>query len=502
MRRAIYAALSSLRTRQQLLFAFRGAAFGLVASTGAGIILGIVRLLLDIDPPFAVRAGILAAGPVLGLLIGLLSRRSWHGAAAAVDKHYDLKDRTVTALAFANDESPTELTSLQFADAMEHLRTVEPKVVEPLRAPRAWPLSVAAFCAAVVLLAWPLTRPEAEGSPAPAPDHIIAIAQEQKAKLAALDKKLAETIQDMEDEKAGDEKKGLKDLLEKLQQKLEEMTQPGVDDKEGLAKLSEMLAEVQALANQMNVAALDGQLSSLGNALAASSPFDGAGRALMDAKLEKAAKELEKLDEVKMTPREAKALEEKLQQLAKQMGEAGQGSLGDAVADLADGLKGGKGKVGKATRQLAKKIDNAVKRKKVNDLLLAQIEDLKECKCNCQANGGPMIRMPVKSTSPSSSWGRTIAGNIEGEKSKLASNRNPQQVNGTPGADGESDIETSSTPEARQQAARAYQQRYMKFKQESDAVLESEPIPLGHRQTVKRYFELIRPSNADLPAQK
>src|SRR5262249_33059316 len=133
MRSAICAALSSLRTRQQLLFGLRGAAFGLAVSTGAGIILGIFRLLSDTDHPLAIRAGIVAAGPVLGLLIGLLSRRSWHGAAAAVDKHYDLKDRTVTALAFANDESPTELTSLQFADAMEHLRMVEPKVVEPLR---------------------------------------------------------------------------------------------------------------------------------------------------------------------------------------------------------------------------------------------------------------------------------------------------------------------------------------------------------------------------------
>ena len=28
-------------------------------------------------------------------------------------------------------------------------------------------------------------------------------------------------------------------------------------------------------------------------------------------------------------------------------------------------------------------------------------------------------------------------------------------------------------------------------------MLEGEPIPLGHRQMVKKYFELIRPSNAD-----
>jgi hypothetical protein len=63
-------------------------------------------------------------------------------------------------------------------------------------------------------------------------------------------------------------------------------------------------------------------------------------------------------------------------------------------------------------------------------------------------------------------------------------------------------METTSTPEARQQASRDYQQKYMKFRQQSDAVLEGEPIPLGHRQTVKKYFELIRPTNADLPKEK
>ena len=119
-------------------------------------------------------------------------------------------------------------------------------------------------------------------------------------------------------------------------------------------------------------------------ALAATSAFEGAGKALQEGKLEKAAKELEKIDEVKLTPKEAKALEEKLKQLAKQMGDAGQGSLSDAVAELADNLKGGKGKVGKSTRTIARYVNNAVKRRKVNDLLNARIEELAECKCECK----------------------------------------------------------------------------------------------------------------------
>jgi hypothetical protein len=39
---------------------------------------------------------------------------------------------------------------------------------------------------------------------------------------------------------------------------------------------------------------------------------------------------------------------------------------------------------------------------------------------------------------------------------------------------------------------------YAKYKKMSDAVLDSEPIPLGQRQMIRKYFELIRPSNGDL----
>src|SRR5262249_29419292 len=160
-------------------------------------------------------------------------------------------------------------------------------------------------------LAWPLPEREVQAGPGPVPENIAAAVADAKPKIAALEKKLTETTQDIEDEKADDDKKALKELFEKLTQKFEEINQSGIDEKEALAKLSEMEADRQSMANQLNVAALDGQLSNLGAALAASQAFEGAGKALQEGKLEKAAKELEKLEDVKLTPKEAKALEEK-----------------------------------------------------------------------------------------------------------------------------------------------------------------------------------------------
>jgi hypothetical protein len=502
MREQIYAALKPVRTRQQMLFVFRCVVAGLTAAAVVGLALGVGRLVFGLDLSPALRVGVLAFGPLFGLLVGLAYRRGWHAAAAAVDEHCRLKDRAVTALAFAGRSDATELHTLQVADALDHLTRVEPKAVVPLKAPRAWPLAVAGAALAALVLGWPFARPQAEAGPAPVPEQVAAVAAEQKERLAALEKKLAETAADLEDEKAEENKKALKELFEKLLQKVEELNQPGTDEKEALAKLSEMQAEMQALANQLNVAALDGALASLGTALAASEAFEGAGKALQDGKLEKAARELEKIDQVKLTPKEAKALQEKLKQQAKKMGEAGQGSLGDAVAELADSLKGGKGKVGAATTKLARKVSNAVRRKRVNDLLTSEIEELKDSKCDCQRNGGAKLRMPQKSTSPSSTWGRTASGNMDGDKSKLRSKRNELQVTGTPGGEGDSDVETTATPEARQQASREYREKYQKFRKESEAVLDAEPIPLGHRQTVKKYFELIRPSNADTAEKK
>ena len=51
----------------------------------------------------------------------------------------------------------------------------------------------------------------------------------------------------------------------------------------------------------------------------------------------------------------------------------------------------------------------------------------------------------------------------------------------------------------RQHASRGYREAYQKYRKMSEAVLEGEAIPLGQRQMIRKYFELIRPQNGDLP---
>jgi hypothetical protein len=84
------------------------------------------------------------------------------------------------------------------------------------------------------------------------------------------------------------------------------------------------------------------------------------------------------------------------------------------------------------------------------------------------------------------------SGNVDGEQTKLDAARKREQAQGEMG-EGDAETETTHLPEGRQTAARTYKDQYQKYRRMTEAALNSEPIPLGHRQTIRRYFELIRP---------
>jgi hypothetical protein len=84
------------------------------------------------------------------------------------------------------------------------------------------------------------------------------------------------------------------------------------------------------------------------------------------------------------------------------------------------------------------------------------------------------------------------SGNVDGEKTELGSARKQDVVKGQTG-EGPSETETTHSPEGRQAASREYREAYQKYRKMTEAALNSEPIPLGHRQVIRRYFELIRP---------
>jgi uncharacterized protein YfeS len=333
---------------------------------------------------------------------------------------------------------------------------------------------------ALVLLIWPRAG-VVQAEPAAPLEAVLAAAEDAEDGLEELN----------EAAKKNDDIK-LKELVQKLSETIQEMKLPGVDTKEALAKLSEMQAAITAQQAQFNVGLVDAQMQSLGEAMASTQALEGAGQALQQGKYDKAADQLEKA-EPKFDRKETKTLKEKLAQAAKAMEDGGLTELSTATTELAASLDD-EGTAQGACKKLGNLARSQGRRKRIADLLTLATVKLGECKGNCDKNGGAKLRLRKKSETPSSKWGLAISGNTDGEKTKLDAARKREQIQGQMG-EGDSETETTHMPEGRQTAARTYREQYQKYRRMTEAALNSEPIPLGHRQTIRRYFELIRPQN-------
>ncbi|MFO0953360.1 MAG: hypothetical protein U0835_19845 [Isosphaeraceae bacterium] len=489
MSHRIFEALGPVRRRQRWDLMARWGAAGLLVSSLAVAALGVAQWVLPrVEFPGLWVASVVLAGPAAGALLALVRVNGWRASARAVDAQYGLKDRTLTAVEFAARPPAGGVHELQLADAEAHLARLDARKVTPLRVPRVLPFSLGAFAAALVILGLtPLFRPRPAEAKVPAPlERVVAAAEEARENLDDLDK-LAKKEKDPQLEK----------LVQELFDKISEMKQPGVDVKDALAKLSEMQAAIAAQQAQFNVGLVDAQMQSLGEALASTQALESAGQALQQGKYEQAAESLEQA-EPKFDRKEAKTLKDKLKKSAKQMAEAGLAELSEATTEMADSVDD-EGTCQGAAKKLGKLARAQGRRKAINDLLSLQCQNLSECKSNCQKNSTAKFTLRKKSENPSSNWGMSTSGNTDGEKTKLDSARNRDTVKGQMG-EGPSESETSHSPEGRQTASRQYRDNYQKYRKMTEAALNSEPIPLGHRETIRRYFELIRPQEDEARA--
>ena len=89
---------------------------------------------------------------------------------------------------------------------------------------------------------------------------------------------------------------------------------------------------------------------------------------------------------------------------------------------------------------------------------------------------------------------------MNGDKTGKQKTGSDMNLKGQDSGTGDSDVETEKGPEQEQEAVRQYRQNADKYEAMSESVLESESIPLGHRQTIRRYFEMIRPSTGETDA--
>ena len=483
---------SRLRTQSVVALLSKGAVIGGVFC----VLLAIARAASGVS----VAASALVGGFLLctggAAVFGLVLKRSWHDAAAAVDKHYRLKDRTVTALEFTNQQTTTPLQKRQLQDATSHLGTVNPRDVVPLGVPRRWGWAVLSLVVSTALMLMPIGgRIQAD------------LSQPKGIGLAA--KQIQSELDEMEQLAAESGIEDLKNLVARLKEDFKQLETPETDVRESLETISEMQRKMQEMMAQMNVAEMDAQLSALGEALSGAEAFKPVADALKKEDLERAAEELANVSPEDMDRRESRPTSEKLSKTAASANERGLSKLSEQLSQLSEAMKADDSE---STRETSKSLAQEIKRhslaKNIRNMLSSKSDKLgaskKLCSANANSNGegqgdGEGLNLAKgqsekTSNSPSKKAGAKSAGNINGRTTELESQRQMASLTGQMGADGDSEFETITSSEAQEQAQRQARQAFAKYQKMSEAVLESEPIPLGHRQTIRKYFELIRPN--------
>lgn len=484
MLRELQQSLSGVRQRQRWMRTLDCFVVGALVGAVAGVGIEVARVL---NIPIHWSAGwlcVLACSTFSGL-ISVLAPVRWLSSARMVDSHYRLQDRAVTALEFAKKRDGSDpLVRLQVADALERMQKTVAGEVVPMKTPRFAP-STMALCAVMLGLSF---VPRGVPSTDVGTNEIRQIVNEQAE---TLEETMLEEVRELVDKNPEPE---LKELQKELEEMVAEMKSPQIDQREALAKLSEMQQSLAAALEKFDLHKTDAQLQEFAAALEPAESMQAVAEALKAGEYDKAAEELEKVDAEKLGRKERDAVSANLKKFRKDLGEANEGQLSEGAKEMQEGLENENPSQCKNGQCKAAAVcKNQGLKKSISQCLNCQLNRLSECKGNCQGqcnSDGPAR----KSQNPSNKAGKAASGQPLGEeKTQLNSSRHQENLTGVQG-DGPSERETSTSPEGEQDAKVGYSKRYSEYRKQMEEVLDSEPLPLGHRETVRKYFESIRPT--------
>ncbi len=230
-------------------------------------------------------------------------------------------------------------------------------------------------------------------------------------------------------------------------------------------------------------------------------PLEPAGQALQESKFDRAAEALEQSAEAPIDPKEASEVERRAGKSADQMQSKGLEGLGKATREMAKGVKQGGDVRKQGAGSLAKELRDHERRRRINRLLAQEQERLKECKDRCEArNLAERRRKEEQAKEASASAGSNPPsagpdGLLPKPPEEKAQLDRREKLEGLAG-EGPSEREDvkGTTSEGPKSAKRPSRKVIQKYRQLSEAALAAEPIPMGYRRAIRRYFELIRPA--------
>lgn len=485
----IQARVNEVRERQQKQWLWHCTANGMIT----GGMLGCATALLRV----ATHAGfgwywvpVSVFTPVVASMAYALSKsKSEQSAARLIDHECQLKDRVQTALQFLASPSGDSVRRLQIEDTEAHLSAIDVQKIAPVAEPKMWRCGLVSSVVAMFLIF------------VATPAQPLQAGEEGNAVVAEQADRAAESLAELEQFQKEEADPELEKLLKEMNKELKGLKEHSGDPKEALAKLSAMEAELQAMQQQLQEQSSEATLKEIGEALSLSESMQSAGEALSKGEMDKAAQELAKLETPEMDRKTQKAVTEKLDQAQKNAGaKKSSEAIKDAAQKMAQGVSSGdKSKFQDGAKSLASECKKQGQKKKLADLLKKQCQCLGECKSECESE----CRMMAQGNKPGGKKaGKGAGGNPQGEKTARNKTQKEMKITGTDSGKGDSETENETAPEQSQEAVRQYQQNADKYEALSESALESESIPLGHRQTIRRYFELIRPTGSEMDAVK
>jgi hypothetical protein len=413
----------------------------------------------------------------------------WLRIARLVDDRYECQDRIATAWFFSREPELHGFKRLQVLDALDHLRHLELARVAPWQTPRSLWYALGMWATVMIVSTW-LSQPAtvlARATVAQARQDAVneQVAAELEATLLNELRRLAERT----GTRPPDSQR-LRELSEDVRRQLETLKRPGTTQEESLATLSQIQTTLERASAQFDTSPVDAQLHELGQVLAAADELAATAEALQDRNYEQAAQSLEALDPRPLDAQERQTVAAELQPLVAQLQQQQQPEWADAVQPLQQGLEqNDPAQTSAAAKQLGAKLRQQALRLAVQTALELQIAQLADAKGLSRSGGNNTDR----SDRPSETWGRGKAGEpLADAMSPLDTQRQRHELTGMKG-EGPAERQTTQADKAPGTATREYQAAFDEYQRAAEEVLRQESLPIGHRQTIRRYFESIRP---------
>ena len=488
---ALTRALEVFCRRQRLLGVWRGASLGLQAGAVAGCVTAAGMWVSHQRCPLWLPAVLSSGGCLAGVLWGARRGVSLRQTARWLDASCGLKDRLETALQFVEGVADDTIQRLQVEDAIQCVMRLNPEVLVPLRTPREWNRGLI-LTAAGVLVALVSTAPVRPL----VPDLVNAVLEEQSSGLQQELRALEEFQQQQPDTE-------LKRLLESMNENLQEMAEPGTTPREAFARLSEMEASLQEMQKRISESGTLESMKAIGEAMSLAEEMSKAGKALASGDLQRAEAELSKLGAPKLDRQTERAVTDKLRQQQQQQQQqqkqqsaqepATSKAVAEAAGRMAEGLESGDSqKFQEGTRGLASEARRMANQQKLTELLQQQAMNLAQAKSDVESQARQVAQGQGKGGKKA---GKGTAGNPQGAETGAKAASRELRLSGENSGMGEAETEKSQGEQQEQVAEREYRQNVEKFEALSETALESELIPPGQKQLIRRYFQLIRPSS-------